>query len=204
MEMPGERAKHAWRREVLAARDELPAATRAAEARALAETVATVLDGAATAAARPVVACYVPMRGEPGDIGMLDALVTAGATVLLPVTGAPGALGWAAYTGAEALVRRRFGLREPDGPALPPETLALADVILVPALAADRRGVRLGRGAGYYDRSLGLARPDARLVVVVRDEELVPALPEEPHDHRVGWALTPRGGLVALGAAGRE
>jgi len=64
-----------------------------------------------------------------------------------------------------------------------------------------RRGVRvrLGRGAGFYDRSLPLAAPTARLVAVVRDDELVDRLPAEPHDVRMTHALTPNGGLVALG-----
>ena len=61
-------------------------------------------------------------------------------------------------------------------------TIARAELILVPALAVDRRGVRLGRGAGYYDRTLLAADPAARLVVVVRDEEVVERLPEEAHD----------------------
>ncbi|WP_307846232.1 5-formyltetrahydrofolate cyclo-ligase, partial [Rhodococcus sp. CX] len=67
-----------------------------------------------------------------------------------------------------------------------------------PALAVDRRGVRLGRGAGFYDRTLHLADPSARLIAVVRDEELVDELPEDPHDIRMTHALTPSGGLTAL------
>jgi 5-formyltetrahydrofolate cyclo-ligase len=59
--------------------------------------------------------------------------------------------------------------------------------------------VRLGRGAGFYDRSLPLAARTARLVAVVRDDELVDRLPAEPHDVRMTYALTPNGGLVALG-----
>src|SRR4029077_10013888 len=70
---------------------------------------------------------------------------------------------------------------------------------LWPALAVDGAGVRLGRGAGFYDRSLPLAAPTARLVAVVRDDELVDRLPAEPHEVRMTHALTPNGGLVALG-----
>ncbi|WP_280364354.1 5-formyltetrahydrofolate cyclo-ligase, partial [Nocardia abscessus] len=62
-----------------------------------------------------------------------------------------------------------------------------------------RGGVRRGRGAGYNHRPRPAARPDARLVAVVRDDELLDRLPEEPHDLRMGWALTPRGGLRRLG-----
>lgn len=126
---------------------------------------------------------------------MLEALRTAGARVLLPVTGPPGPLSWGEYTGTAELRPARYGLLEPIGPVLPPETVGRAGLILVPALAVDRRGVRLGRGAGYYDRTLAAADPSARLIAVVRDDELVERLPEEPHDIRMGWTLTPSGGL---------
>jgi 5-formyltetrahydrofolate cyclo-ligase len=79
---------------------------------------------------------------------------------------------------------------------------------LVPALAVDRSGARLGRGAGFYDRTLPLADADAWLVAVVRDDEVVDHLPSEPHDVRMTHALTPQKGLVALGPeagpSGRE
>ncbi|MEU0539463.1 5-formyltetrahydrofolate cyclo-ligase [Nocardia sp. NPDC005978] len=149
----------------------------------------------------PWICAYVPVGGEPGSAAMLDALRAGGARVLLPVTGDPGALEWAEYTGAAGLVRGRFGLREPNGDRIP-DAIGLARVVLVPAVAVDRRGVRLGRGAGYYDRSLGACRADVRLVAVVRDDEVVAELPEEAHDHRMGWALTPFGGLRRLGDTG--
>lgn len=192
MEMPGERGKHAWRTEILARRSALPPEVHAAEARAL----AAAIDGLDLDS---WVCAYVPVRGEPGSLELLDALRTAGARVLLPVTGPPGPLDWAEYAGRESLRRARFGLLEPTGAALTSAAVGWAELILVPALAVDRRGVRLGRGAGYYDRTLSAARPDARLVAVVRDDELVSRLPEEPHDRRMGWALTPGGGLQQLG-----
>ncbi|MBF6422885.1 5-formyltetrahydrofolate cyclo-ligase [Nocardia farcinica] len=191
MEMPGERDKHAWRREILARRSALSAAEHAAEAAALARGVRALAVG-------EWVCAYVPVRGEPGSTALLEELRAAGARILLPVTGVPGALDWAEYTGVAGLRAARFGLLEPAGPVLGAEVVARAEVILVPALAVDRRGVRLGRGAGYYDRTLGSARPGARLVAVVRDEEFVDRLPEEAHDLRVGWVLTPGGGLRAL------
>ena len=101
--------------------------------------------------------------------------------------------------GLGQLVAARFGLLEPAGPALPAETLSEAAVIVVPALAVDRRGGRLGRGAGFYDRSLPLRDPAAHLVAVVRDEELVEELPVESHDVRMTHAVTPGGGVVRLG-----
>ncbi|MEC3951795.1 5-formyltetrahydrofolate cyclo-ligase [Nocardia sp. CDC153] len=186
----GERDKQSWRAEILAARKALTAEVREREAAALAAGVAALgVDG--------WVCAYVPVGGEPGSLAMLDALRAAGARVLLPLTGEPGPLAWAEYTGPEGLRRGRFGLREPEGPPVA-NGIAMAATILVPALAVDERGVRLGRGAGYYDRSLSACRADARLVAVVRDDELVARLPEEPHDHRMGWVLTPFGGLRRL------
>ncbi|GAB2560953.1 5-formyltetrahydrofolate cyclo-ligase [Nocardia heshunensis] len=188
--MTGERDKRAWRAEILAARNALSAEIREREAAALA-AAASRLGG------DEWVCAYVPVGGEPGSLAMLDALRATGTRVLLPVTGEPGPLEWAEYTGPEGLRRGRFGLREPEGEPVA-NGIARATTILVPALAVDRRGVRLGRGAGYYDRSLGARRADARLVAVVRDDELVARLPEESHDHRMGWALTPFGGLRRL------
>ncbi|BDT95767.1 5-formyltetrahydrofolate cyclo-ligase [Nocardia sputorum] len=192
VKMPGERDKHAWRIELLARRAVMPATEREKEAFALATAVGAM-------GAHGWVCAYVPVAGEPGSPAMLDALRAGGARVLLPVTGPPGPLSWAEYTGSNGLRRARYGLLEPSGAVLPPSAVGRADLILVPALAVDLRGVRLGRGAGYYDRTLSAARPDARLVAVVRDDELLDRLPEEPHDLRMGWALTPRGGLRRLG-----
>ena len=86
---------------------------------------------------------------------------------------------------------RGLGCASPAEPWLPADAIATASGGLVPALAVDRDGVRLGRGAGFYDRSLPLADPTARLVAVVRDDELVDRLPAEPHDVRMTHALTP-------------
>jgi 5-formyltetrahydrofolate cyclo-ligase len=145
------------------------------------------------------VCAYLPIGTEPGSQAMLDALLTLGLRVLLPVTRADQPLFWGDYR-PDALVDAAFGLREPAAPHLEPAAIRLAQVVLIPALAVDRSGVRLGRGAGFYDRSLHLAAPDARLVAVVRDEELVPHLPAEAHDVPMTHALTPGAGLVVLGA----
>ena len=62
-----------------------------------------------------------------------------------------------------------------------------------------RDGVRLGRGGGYYDRALRLARADAVVVALVFDDELVDELPAEPHDRRVTAVVTPSGGWETIG-----
>jgi len=185
-------AKSALRARILEARRAVPPDLHAAEAHALAGHLEQLAGDAAT------VCGYVPVGAEPGSVAMLDALARRGIRVLLPAVAADGsALRWGEYR-PDALVSARFGLREPAPPWLPAEALAEADAVLVPALAVDRRGARLGRGAGFYDRSLPLRRPHIPLVAVVRDDELLDALPAEPHDVPMTHALTPGRGLVAL------
>ncbi len=197
MNSAGQRDKQQWRTELLARRKTLTPLVRVAEAVALADSITAVLD--AVPDAGPWVAGYIPVGSEPGSPAMLDALRSAGARVLVPVTGPPGPLDWVEYTGGSSLRRARYGLLEPDGPRLGPAAIGWPRTVVIPALAVDRRGARLGRGAGYYDRSLPAARPDARLVAVVRDEELVDRLPEQPHDRRMDGVLLPIGGLRVLG-----
>lgn len=143
-----------------------------------------------------MVCCYLPVGSEPGSVAMVDAIR---ARVLLPVVTGAAPLDWAEYAGETSLVSGPYGLREPGGPRLGPDAIADADVILVPALAVDRRGVRLGRGAGHYDRSLPRARADAALIGLVRDDELLERLPDEPHDVRMTATLTPRLGIRPIG-----
>ncbi|HWE89101.1 MAG TPA: 5-formyltetrahydrofolate cyclo-ligase [Pseudonocardiaceae bacterium] len=183
-------SKTAWRSRLLAARQAGPASSRAADARALTDAIATVTGN--------TVCGYLPVGVEPGSAAMLDALVAAGRRVLLPVVTGAAPLDWAEYTGPDALRPGPHGLREPAGRRLGPAAIREADTVLVPALAVDRRGVRLGRGGGHYDRSLPLTVPGTPLVAVIRDDEWVQLLPDEPHDVRMTAVLTPRLGLVEL------
>lgn len=183
--------KATWRSYLADARSAVSLQQRVADAQALAEAASSV----------PVpdtVCCYVPFGTEPGSIALAGVLQAAGARVLLPVIPpGPGELDWAEYTGTDTLVRGRLrGVLEPSGPRLGASALTGAGLVLLPALAVDRTGVRLGRGAGYYDRTLAHAGPETMLVAVVRDEELVEKLPAEPHDVRMTGALTPSRGLV--------
>ncbi|BBY31716.1 5-formyltetrahydrofolate cyclo-ligase [Mycolicibacterium sediminis] len=180
---------------ILRSRRAVPADRRRVEAAALARFLRD------TTTAGDVACAYVPVGSEPGSVDMLDGLLRAGTRVLLPVArehdGVPQPLGWGEYRPG-GLVEARFGLLEPPPPTLDAGAIGSATVIVVPALAVDRAGIRLGRGAGYYDRSLPLADPAARLIAVVRDEELVDALPGEPHDVAMTHALTPGHGVVRL------
>lgn len=183
--------KHALRERILAARRTVPTQIRQAEAATLQTHLSAVL------CSGDIICGYVPVGSEPGSVGMLDALTEAAVRVLLPVARDGEPLRWGDYRPGH-LVSAPFGLREPAPPWLEPESIAAASVVLVPALAVDRRGVRLGRGAGFYDRALPLASPAARLIAVVRDDELIDDIPAEPHDVPMTHVLTPAGGIVAL------
>ncbi|MDT9692474.1 5-formyltetrahydrofolate cyclo-ligase [Streptomyces sp. P9(2023)] len=142
------------------------------------------------------VAAYVSVGREPGTRALLDVLRARGVRVLLPVLLPDNDLDWAAYEGSEQLAKAGRGLLEPTGPRLGPEAVCAADVVLLPGLAVDERGMRLGRGGGSYDRVLArLARAgaDPALVVLLYANEVVARVPEEPHDHPVHAVVTPEG-----------
>ncbi|QLL10441.1 5-formyltetrahydrofolate cyclo-ligase [Mycobacterium vicinigordonae] len=192
----GAASKAAWRERLAAGRRGVADDVRAAEAAMLTYHVEQVVTSGIT------VCAYVPVGSEPGSTGMLDALLSRAGKVLLPVartspTDTAQRLWWGEYRSGD-LVTARWGLREPPQPWLPPSALAEAALVLLPALAVDRRGVRLGRGRGFYDLSLPLRDPQASLVAVVRDTELVDSLPCEPHDVPMTHALTPALGLIPL------
>lgn len=194
MQGPGNElsSKAEWRARIVAERASVPADRRAEEALALAEAVAG-LDG-------ETVCAYLPFGTEPGSVSMLDALLARGSRVLLPVIPPePGPLEWAEYRGPSGLVAGRLrGVSEPDGPRLGMSAIGSAELVLVPALAVDRLGGRLGRGAGFYDRTLVLAASSAARIAVVRDSELVAELPVEAHDIRMTGVVTPARGLTRL------
>ncbi len=192
--------KSELRRSVLAARARADPAALAAAAAALRRHVLT----AAPARAARRVAAYVPIGTEPGSMELLDDLRGRLTEVLLPVVVTdPPALDWAAYAGAERLRAGPWSLREPDGRRLGTDALGGVDLVLVPALAADRGGRRLGRGGGYYDRALAAVPPTTPVVSLLYDGELLDRIPDEPHDRRISAAVTPALGWVALGTAYR-
>ncbi|MFJ4870587.1 5-formyltetrahydrofolate cyclo-ligase [Streptomyces sp. NPDC088757] len=140
------------------------------------------------------VAAYVSVGREPGTRALLDALHARGVRVLLPVLLPDNDLDWAAYEGPDRLARAGRGLLEPVGPRLGPEAVCAADAVLLPGLAVDARGMRLGRGGGSYDRVLARlvrAERDPALVVLLYADEVVGRVPEEPHDHPVHAVVTP-------------
>ncbi|MFL6023824.1 MAG: 5-formyltetrahydrofolate cyclo-ligase [Marmoricola sp.] len=181
-----ETAKLALRDQLLTARGRLGVAVLAERARA----VSALLMASDEVRRAATVAAYVSVGREPGTGVLLDALAAAGKRVLLPLLQPDNDLDWAVYAGPGSLASARRGLLEPLGAPLGPDAVAGADVVIVPGLAADPTGLRLGRGGGSYDRALARVPAGTFTCVVLNDDELLDAVPAAPHDRRVGAAAT--------------
>lgn len=151
--------------------------------------VASRVLGLAELRGTTTVAAYRSMPGEQPTGQVIDRLLAAGVTVLLPVLLDDDDLDWASAEGP--LSPGRCGLSEPTGQRLGPAALSRADAVLVPAVAVDRQGRRLGRGGGSYDRALGRARPGVPLIALVADAEVLERVPATAHDWSVTVVVTP-------------
>lgn len=163
-----------------------------------AETFRTLVMSLPEVSGAQCASVYVSRRHEPGTFPLLEALSNAGVRVIVPVLGDGLQRGWAHYVESADLVERAPGRPpEPSGDFLPQAKLADADVIIVPALAADTAGTRLGQGGGWYDRALVDARPGVPVVALVFDDEFHEAesrvIPRESHDLPVSIVVTPSG-----------
>jgi len=149
------------------------------------------------------IAAYLPLPTEPLAADLLDQLALR-CRVLVPLVVGAAPLDWCAYPVESR--RGALGIDEPVGPSLGPNAIAQADAVLVPALAVDPAGHRLGRGGGHYDRTLDLrARLLAggsagQLIGVIYDDELVPSVPFDALDQSVSAVVGPSSGLRAVGA----
>jgi len=182
--------KERLRRQVRARRAHRSPRRRTEEALRLAEVVLTIPE---VTAAR-CVSVYASRPTEPGTGPLIEALAARGVRLLLPVLGSGLQRDWAEYAGADDLRERAPGRPpEPSGAPLGSAGLADADVVLVPALAVDANGGRLGQGGGWYDRVLAHVRPGAPVIALVHEDEVVDEVPREEHDAPVTGVATPEG-----------
>lgn len=151
--------------------------------------------------ARPglTVAAYLSADAEPATLELISWLTVNQLQVLLPViSDRDGALprddsgrrspAWAVYTGPDELQPGRYGIAEPRGPVLPASCLTEAHLVIMPGLAGNEYGHRLGRGGGWYDRALG--HTDAVRLLLLNDDEVMQAIPVEPNDRHVDVIVT--------------
>lgn len=144
------------------------------------------------------IAAYLSTGTQPATRGLIFALWKRGAYVLVPRPLPDGELDWASYEGPDSLVPGPGGLLEPSEPSRGAHAIAGTDVVIVPALAVDCRGTRLGHGGGSYGRALARVTPAILTIGLLHDGELVDLLPAEPGDQRVSAVVTPSGGFVHL------
>ena len=146
------------------------------------------------------IAAYYSVGTEPDTRGLIFALWKRGSYVVLPVLLPDGDLDWASYEGPESLAPGPRGVLQPVEPVRGTGTVARADVVLVPALAVDMRGRRLGRGGGSYDRALARVGPQVPTIALLYDSELLPSVPAEEHDQAVRAVARPEQGITWLPA----
>jgi len=146
------------------------------------------------------IAAYYSVGTEPDTRGLIFALWKRGSYVVLPVLLPDGDLDWASYEGPESLAPGPRGVLQPVEPVRGIGTVARADVVLVPALAVDVRGRRLGRGGGSYDRALARVGPQVPTIALLYDSELLPSVPAEEHDQSVRAVARPEQGITWLPA----
>jgi len=183
------------RKELLAARVRQSVADRNAAGRALRDAVL----GLPETGMAGTVAAYISVGTEPETGGLIFALWKRGSYVLLPVLRPDFDLDWASYEGPGSLASGPHELLEPVEPRRGVSAITSADLIIVPALAADRRGYRLGRGGGCYDRALARVGPAVPTIALLYDGELLDEVPAGPLDQRVRAVAQPKRGITRLG-----
>lgn len=186
------------------------AALTPAQREAAGHAVASAVLGFVPPDAGPAtVAVYESLPDEPPTSEVVRRLVEAGHTVLVPVTLDDWTLDWTTArvgTVADRATTARL-TREQAAEAFPllgPDALARCDLVVVPALAVDADGSRLGQGGGCYDRALAHRDPAAPVVALVHDGEVsATPLPREPHDVPVDGWVTTTGEVGRVASAGR-
>lgn len=144
------------------------------------------------------VAAYYSVGTEPPTRSLVYALWKRGAYVILPLHRRGERLEWGSFEGPDSMTPATHGLLEPTAePAN--RALTSADLVIVPALAADRSGNRLGRGRGCYDRALAHVGPMIPVIALLYEGELLDQVPAEAHDRGVTMAVQPEAGVTLVG-----
>ncbi|MFV0374353.1 5-formyltetrahydrofolate cyclo-ligase [Microbacterium sp.] len=135
--------------------------------------------------------CYRSTPTEPSTRPFLHDALARGLRVLLPISRTDGLLDWVAGDNENDVVEGLLGIEEQTGERLSPLAVDKVDLLIIPAAAVDRSGMRLGWGRGYYDKTLGSMQTRPPVYAVVFDTELVDELPHDLHDQPVTGVVTP-------------
>lgn len=150
------------------------------------------------------VAAYISGDDEPATTRIVATLQGNGVRVLLPVLGPGLARAWAYFRGFDDLEQRAPGRPpEPSGPILPADAIKDAEAVIVPSLAVDGLGTRLGQGGGWYDRMLALIDEDVPTFAMLFHHELIrdQNLPRAEFDIPVKAVITPSEWFLLQGSA---
>jgi len=186
MSDPIQTEKEQLRRQAMARRDALPPDARQAAAEAIAarQFPLAITPGM-------IVSGFMPLKSEINPLPLMRKLAGQGARLALPVVAGRGRpLIMREWVFGEPLIAGVWGIREPK-----PEAAEVdPNILLVPLLAFDRAGHRIGYGAGYYD--LTLAQLRARKLVIAAGLAFaiqeIAAIPATPRDARLDLVLTER------------
>jgi 5-formyltetrahydrofolate cyclo-ligase len=186
--------KATLRQEATALRDALPADVRKTAAEAIAARKFPL-----AIAPDIIISGFMPLKSEINPLPLMQKLAEAGARLALPaIAGRGKPLIMRAWEFGAPLDRGQWGIREPkpDAPEVEP------DILLVPLLAFDRAGYRIGYGAGYYDMTIHRLRalkPITAVGIAFAAQE-VPKIPTTPRDERLDLVLTEREVIDLRGA----
>jgi 5-formyltetrahydrofolate cyclo-ligase len=180
------KAKHAARARARLARDGVEQIERRAAAHAMAFVLLELpeLQGAAT------VLAYAALPNELDPMPAIWRLRKRGVRIAYPRIEAPGVLGMHYVDHEMELVPGPFGLAQP-GEHAPRARHEIIDAVIIPGVAFDEQGTRLGYGGGYYDRLLPMMRPGCVRIGIAFDEQVLAHIPAEEHDECVDVLVTP-------------
>lgn len=182
-----EHAKRALRAELRERRQLLSEAQRAEAEAAIGARLDELVD---SVGARSI-SCFLSTTTEPGTRDFIARAVRRGIRVLLPITRTDGLLDWAVATDDDEIAEGLFGLPEPTGEVLGPIAVNDVDLMIIPAAAVDRTGMRMGWGRGYFDKTIGSMEKCPPVFAVIYDSEILDSLPREVHDQPVTGVVTP-------------
>lgn len=187
MSDPIEQAKRALRADLRERRRNLSEAARTHAASGIHAQLDVLVDRLGVRS----LSCFLSTPTEPGTGEFIDAALARGIRVLLPITRADGLLDWTDATPDADITEGLLGMPEPVGEVLGPIAVNDVDLLVIPAAAVDERGMRLGWGGGFFDKTIGSMEHCPPVYAVIFDSELVDEVPRDVHDQPVTGVVTP-------------